>query len=98
MSSATSFRITEATLDDADIVVALANEAFLVDAFFRKKEYLNRFTIEDIQKLLQEKHSYWLLALRDSDSAVLGCVHLHIDIQPEGPSASKAVSCDLRLF
>jgi hypothetical protein len=87
-----SFHITEATLDDADIVVEVSNDAFLVDAFFRKTEYLNRFTKEDIQKLIQEKHSYWLLAIRDSDLAVLGCVHLHIDIQPEGSSASKAVS------
>ncbi|KAF0699396.1 Aste57867_10033 [Aphanomyces stellatus] len=73
----------EATLVDVDAIAACANAAFVADAFFKKQAFAQRFTREDIQAMLSQDHSAFLVVNAKVDDQVAtqlaGCIHVEYD-------------------
>ena len=87
--SALSVRV--ATEADIDSVVELTNDAFMADAFFKKKEYHLRFTKSDVETMIGSHNSVFLVAHNPSSGhsiseSITGSLFLHWDVDA---SASK---------
>jgi GNAT superfamily N-acetyltransferase len=79
-------RMFPATPAYAPQVMECTNDAFMVDAFFKKPEYHVRFTLEDVNSLMNKQNSMFLIAV-DPDMAgedgdgIVGSVHLEYEIE-----------------
>jgi predicted N-acetyltransferase YhbS len=63
---------------DYPAVVRIVNDAFMVDAFFKKPEFHNRLDAVGSQldeMTAQDNHA--VLVAHDEDQSVVGCVHVH---------------------
>ena len=64
--------------DLADQIKECTNDAFLADTFFKKSEYHQRFTINDVKEMINAKDSIFL-ALFDKtiSDEIIGSIYLH---------------------
>ncbi len=79
MSAKISYHFIEATTDHAQQIVDITNDAFIVDAFFKKPEYHLRFNYEEVLEMIKAR--LFIVAVRDDDSSVIASIHLEIDIK-----------------
>lgn len=83
MSSVLTFR--DATLADADAVVAITNEAFVADEFFKKKDYHQRFDLPSVIEMINTENSAFILAETtvDDRTELVGSLYLHWEIKTD---------------
>jgi predicted N-acetyltransferase YhbS len=76
-----SLSIRPAIDSDAEAIVAVTNDAFMADAFFKKPEAILRFSLDGVTKMIREERSIFLLAELPGDGAnqVCGSIFLHWD-------------------
>ncbi len=86
MSAKISYHFIEATKDHAQQIVDTTNDAFIVDAFFKKPEYHLRFNYEELIEMLKVENALFIIAVRDDDGSVIASIHLEIDIKEEEDS------------
>lgn len=81
MSSVLTFR--DATLADADAVMAITNEAFVADEFFKKKDYHQRFDLPSVIEMINTENSAFILAETtvDDRTELVGSLYLHWEIK-----------------
>lgn len=80
MAAAIAIRIANGA--DAESIVAVTNDAFMADAFFKKPEAVLRFSLDGVHKMINAEHSVFLLAELPVDDAlaVCGIIFLHWEI------------------
>jgi ribosomal protein S18 acetylase RimI-like enzyme len=83
-SSKLTFRV--ATEADAEKVMALTNEAFVADTFFKKPKYHDRFDLETVLGLINKDNSAFLLAesSEGGELRLVGSLYLHWEIIESG--------------
>jgi hypothetical protein len=86
-----NYQIIEATNDHINDILDVTNDAFMVDAFFKKPEHFLRFKFEVVQEMMSKPNAWFLVAVRDSDGVVLGSLHLEIDIVYHPSGTGKQV-------
>ena len=74
------YHIEEASLSDSSDIVAVTNDAFMADAFFKKPEYHLRFDLPTVQQMIQSPDSVFLVAKHNETNEILGSMFLHWDI------------------
>lgn len=84
MNAMISYHFIEATKDHAQQIVDITNDAFIVDAFFKKPEYHLRFNSEEVLEMVKARR--FIVAVRDDDGSVIASIHLEIDIKEEEDS------------
>ena len=77
--------VVEASKLHVQSITDVTNEAFVVDRFFKKPNYFNRFEVEDVEKLMTKENSLFLIATNESKefssyNGVVGSIFLHFDI------------------
>lgn len=65
---------------DIETIKAITNEAFQADTFFKKPEYYDRFTSNDVVSLLSQSDSAFILVC-GSEGEVQGSLFLHWEIK-----------------
>ncbi len=71
------YHIQLGTREQVTQIVELSNEAFMVDAFFKKPEHYVRFSIEAVEKMIAEPNSAFILCCdKQDDNAIVGCMYL----------------------
>lgn len=66
-----------AQVGDISGIVRVTNEAFLADAFFKKPQFIQRFTEEDVLCLMQGDKAAFLLAEEENSSdSIAGSIFL----------------------
>lgn len=90
MSSALTFR--DATLADAEAVMAITNEAFVADEFFKRKEYHQRFDLPTVIEMINTENSAFILAEAtiDDRTELVGSLYLHWEIKT-GDNGSEVI-------
>jgi GNAT superfamily N-acetyltransferase len=75
------------TSNDAKAVMECTNNAFMVDAFFKKPEFHQRFTLEDVELLMRKPDSIFLIAatrvsedMELTSDTIAGSTHLEWDV------------------
>jgi hypothetical protein len=66
---------SDATEKDCSQILAIANEAFMTDAFFKNPEFITRFSYKDIESLYSSENSRFLVA-KTSSGEIAGCIHV----------------------
>ncbi|XP_002160156.1 uncharacterized protein LOC100196985 [Hydra vulgaris] len=71
-----------ATLNDVDDILECINDAFMEYAFFKKPEYHQKFTRENVTSMLLQKDSVFILAYNNEicehfKNKVVGTIFLH---------------------
>ena len=71
-----------ATDADIDAILALTNDAFMADAFFKKEEYHLRFDEPTVKEMMQDNHSCFLIAQQQINDAETPCgsIFFHWDV------------------
>jgi tRNA-dihydrouridine synthase 2 len=59
-------------------IVAVTNDAYVADRFFKYPEYYDRFSLEDVQNMQKEDNSCFLVARMTKDGAVAGSLYLTV--------------------
>eukprot|EP01040_Poterioochromonas_malhamensis_P001809 gene1809-1936_t len=70
-----SYHFIEVTTDHAQQIVNTTNDAFIVDAFFKKLEYHLRFNYEEVLEMLKVENALFIVAVRDDDSSVIASIY-----------------------
>jgi hypothetical protein len=70
MSNVRTHTATEA---DMDSILSLTNEAFMADAFFKKKEYHERFDAPTVQQMINAENSRFIIATQTIDETEVSC-------------------------
>jgi len=65
-----------ATKMDVEAIVQVTNEAFLADAFFKKPEYRERFTQDQIADMLSKEGSAFLVVDDESGGLLAGSIFI----------------------
>lgn len=73
-----SYTVRVANKEDAERIMSVTNEAFMADEFFKKTEYVQRFTLADVQKLMGGENACFLIA-ETSAGATIGSIFLSWD-------------------
>jgi len=68
------FRIADA--DDAAQIVAITNDAYVADEFFKLPQYYNRFTAGDVREMLAGKGVFLVAHAADQPRTICGSMHL----------------------
>ena len=64
--------------DLADQIKECTNDAFLADTFFKKPEFHERFTINDVKEMINAKDSIFLVLFEKTVSdEIIGSIYLH---------------------
>ena len=63
------------SLQQAKDIMLCTNDAFMADIFFKKPEYFLRFTLEDVEAMIQAENSAFLVAQSGED--LVGSLYLH---------------------
>ncbi len=78
-----SFKTRIATSDDINVIIEVTNDAFMADAFFKKSEYHQRFTREDVEYMIANQNSQFILAENSDTATIVGSIYLHWEFHPE---------------
>ncbi len=62
-----------ATSADIGALLSLTNEAFMADAFFKKKEYHERFDAPTVEQMIQAENSRFIIATQHIDGSHVPC-------------------------
>jgi hypothetical protein len=62
-----------ATEADMNSILSLTNEAFMADAFFKKKEYHERFDAPTVQQMIHAENSRFIIASQNIDGSDTAC-------------------------
>jgi hypothetical protein len=68
-------RCRQAITQDIPAIVAISNEAFMADAFFKKPEYIVRFSEDDVIKMFQQENAMFMVA-NNEENDIVGSLHL----------------------
>jgi GNAT superfamily N-acetyltransferase len=80
----TDFQISYAHLKDVNGIVYNTNDAYVADYFFKKPEYYNRFTEEDVESMISAPNSMFIVAKDNSpEKKICGSIYLHWDINDQ---------------
>ena len=72
---------------DADAIVAVTNEAFQADAYFKLPEFHNRFSLTQVEKMMSAEQGVFLVA-EASSGDLLGSIYLTWEIESSGPTVT----------
>jgi ribosomal protein S18 acetylase RimI-like enzyme len=72
----TDYHIDHAILGDALEIVSCTNDAYIADQFFKKPEYHDRFTGDDVRGMIQAENSVFIVAKDSLDGNVCGSIYL----------------------
>ncbi len=72
---------------DIETIKIVTNDAFQADTFFKKPEYYDRFTSENVHNLLKEKNSAFVLVCMGEE--VRGSLYLHWEVKTMEGSADE---------
>lgn len=61
---------------DIQQIVSITNEAFMVDAYFKKPDCLDRTSSEQVERILASENETFIVAF---DGKILGSVYVHWD-------------------
>ena len=76
-----------ATLQDVSSIVACTNDAYIADTFFKKPDYHDRFTEEDVREMINAPDSICIVAHTLKDRSVCGSLYLQWSTEtPDGSS------------
>jgi len=80
-----AFEVIEACKLHIESIKDITNEAFVVDKFFKKPKYFNRFEGGDVEKLMEKENSCFLIAISKSGedmslAYIMGSIFLHYSI------------------
>jgi hypothetical protein len=67
-----------ATSEDVLSIVSCTNDAYVADTFFKKAEYHDRFTANDVMGMMSSPNSAFIVATRCSDPDNLVCGSLYL--------------------
>lgn len=72
-----------ATAEDCDDILSLTNDAFMADAFFKKKEYHLRFDPPTVREMMEGVNSRFIVASMSIDGVETKCgsIFLHWEIE-----------------
>eukprot|EP01038_Epipyxis_sp_PR26KG_P007046 gene7046-9621_t len=88
------FILVRACLEDVSGIVDTTNDAFMADAFFKKPEYHQRFTQDNVLNMISSENSMFLIAVQSSDSEssgnrnVYGSIYLHWTVKHDSDNKS----------
>ena len=75
-SHGNDYAIRCATLVDVSSIVSCTNDAYVADAFFKKRDYHDRFTEEDVRGMIAAPDSVFIVAECVNTLAVCGSLYL----------------------
>lgn len=81
-SDGTPYEIIVATEEHAPSIKAVTNEAYVVDKFFKLPEYYDRFTLADVQGMMKDPNSVFLVVRHIADGALSGSLYLTVSTSP----------------
>jgi len=73
------YLIEEGTIQQAQEIRDITNEAFIADTFFKKPEYHMRFDFETVQTMINTQDSVFLIA-KTNENEIVGSIYLNWDI------------------
>jgi GNAT superfamily N-acetyltransferase len=73
------YRITCADASHAEAVVEIVQEAFLVDAYFKKPEFAVRGSMDEILEILSNPSAVILVITAEHSKIPVGCIHVYWD-------------------
>ena len=86
------WRVSHATLSDVPSIVSCTNDAYVVDAFFKKPEYHNRFTEKDVEELINTPQSIFVVVKDDAAAgAICGSLYLQWSAETVSSELTKTV-------
>ena len=68
----------QATEADAASIMSCTNDAYVADTFFKKAEYHDRFTMQDVIEMIAAPDSIFLLAITTTNQAEIVCGSLYL--------------------
>lgn len=79
----TAVHCRAATSEDCDDILSLTNDAFMADAFFKKKEYHLRFDPPTVREMMEVVNSRFIVASMSIDGVETNCgsIFLHWEIE-----------------
>lgn len=95
-----------ATAADHDVILELTNEAFMADAFFKKKEYHLRFDRPSVESMMAAENSRFILAAETRDGVEVPCgsIFLHWEVSRNDnetlvrPNSPSLVHCICNVY
>ncbi len=96
MAKSLQFSVREAVVTGIPRILDISNEAFIIDAYFKKPEYANRFSTESIGQMMQEENSLFFVAeraddARDPNDFIVGSLFLHWEVTHDVEHNRKTV-------
>lgn len=86
-------RISQASIVNAHKIMECTNDAFMADAFFKKEEFHQRFTLDDVHQLITRHNSGFLVATApicvspientDDKEDIVGSIHFEWEVEEE---------------
>ena len=95
-SEETQYEIVVATEVHAPSIMAVTNQAYVVDQFFKLPQFYDRFTLADVQQMMKDQNSVFLVVRHVGDGAISGSLYLTVSerdtLSVEGLFSAVAVS------
>ncbi len=82
-NASTTIRL--ANTADIDDILRITNDAYVADEFFKKPEYYQRFTRQDVEEMIATPQSFFLLASVDDGKSYSGSLYLSYIVVDESP-------------
>jgi hypothetical protein len=90
-----AFRV--ACSGDVSSIVRITNQAFMADAFFKKPQYIERFTDEAVNQMMLEPNGAFLVAC-SQEGSVVGSIYLSWEGERIDETGAKVRFCAVELF
>jgi hypothetical protein len=85
LSSNSLFFTQVAPLSLAAGICEVTNDAFMADAFFKKPEYIHRFSVLDVQAMMESDNAVFIVAMTvESSPIIAGSLFLKWTISSDG--------------
>lgn len=97
-----TWKVSIGTLQHQRLILDCTNDAFMADAFFKKPEYHIRFALADVERMMSEENSEFLVASasegEEAPDAIVGSLYLKWFVKTDGSITGKfsAVSVPTR--
>lgn len=81
------YDIVVADSSHAQSIMAVTNDAYVADRFFKHPEYYDRFTLEDVHTMQKDQNSRFLVARMGRGRSIAGSIYL--TVTPSTATSSK---------
>ncbi len=86
------YEIIVASGEHAADIMRVTNEAYVADKFFKKPEYYDRFSLADVESMLKDPASDFLVARNVADGAIYGSLYITVSLNGSGESTTNHVT------